>query len=226
MPKTPGFYFYPGDYLRDTQNFCEKVQVAYDRIMCEHMRNICISKSQLIFFTKKLSAEEISELMISLKKIQGGFQIEWVAESIKKSKAYSESRKNNRTQKENKICESYDEHMDYDNGKEKIILNNKGAPKKVFEPPDISEVVDFFIVNGYPPDLAERAHQFYAVADWKDSKGKKVRNWKQKMLSVWFKKEEKNVNRNSEEDKVGRIPISKAEQFINDKSGDPIGFGG
>ena len=59
--KDPEFLFYPGDYLTDTQCLSEKTQVAYDRIMCEHMRNICISQKQLKFFTKRLSPDETEE---------------------------------------------------------------------------------------------------------------------------------------------------------------------
>lgn len=46
MPKHPAFLFYPGDHLRDAQTLNEKSQVAYDRIMREHMRNKCISPRQ------------------------------------------------------------------------------------------------------------------------------------------------------------------------------------
>ena len=65
----PAFLFYPGDYLRDTQCLSENSQVAYDRIMCEHMRNICISKQQLNFFTKRLNDDEKSELFFLLTEI-------------------------------------------------------------------------------------------------------------------------------------------------------------
>jgi len=94
--KDPAFLFYPGDYLRDTQTLSEKSQVAYDRIMCEHMRNICISPQQLKFFTKRLNADEVEEIMFVLTEIDNGYQITWVAESILKRKAYSESRRKNR----------------------------------------------------------------------------------------------------------------------------------
>lgn len=112
MANDPAFLFYPGDYLRDTQCLSEKAQVAYDRIMCEHMRNICISKSQLDFFTKKLSVEEKNEVETTLLKIQGGFQIKWVAESIEKRMTYSDSRRKNRKGKNINISKSYDSHMD------------------------------------------------------------------------------------------------------------------
>lgn len=144
----PGFIFYPGDYLRDTQCLSEKSQVAYDRIMCEHMRNICISKQQLNFFTKRLTDDEKSELMFTLTEIDGGFQIKWVAESIAKRRNYSESRRNNR-KKPNKKSEtvpvsydnhvlSHDEHMDNEiedenediNKEGKEVTGEKGTKKK------------------------------------------------------------------------------------------------
>jgi len=120
MAKDPAFLFYPGDYLRDTQTLSEKSQVAYDRIMCEHMRNICISKQQLNFFTKRLNQDEIDELMFVLTEKDGSYQIEWVAESIQKRRKYSESRRDNRKglgkKDMNDISESYDKDMEIENG--------------------------------------------------------------------------------------------------------------
>ena len=119
MADDPAFLFYPGDYLRDTQCLSESVQVAYDRIICEHMRNICISQQQLNFFTKRLTLDEKSELMQVLLKVNGGFQIKWVADSILKRREYSESRRKNRkgkgennTPKANNISKSYVPHME------------------------------------------------------------------------------------------------------------------
>ena len=129
MAKDPAFLFYPGDYLRDTQCLSESVQVAYDRIMCEHMRNICISHDRLKFFTKKLSVDEIEELKSVMVQTNEGFYIDWVRESIIKRKAYSESRRNNRKPKKindiNNICESYDNHMENENEIDIELINNK-----------------------------------------------------------------------------------------------------
>jgi len=124
MAKDPAFLFYPGDYLRDTQTLSEKAQVAYDRIMCEHMRYICISQAQLKFFTKRLNEDELEELMFVLVQVDGGYQIEWVADSINKRKAYSESRRNNRVGKKQKkrtnTSTSYDNHMEIENEFENV----------------------------------------------------------------------------------------------------------
>ncbi len=137
MSKDPAFLFYPGDYLRDTQMLSEKTQVAYDRIMCEHMRNICISQKQLMFLTKKLTEDEREELMMVLTEIPGGHQIDWVADSINKRKAYSESRRKNRTKKQpddkDNIPETYVLHMENEieieniNGRGKEECEKKGV---------------------------------------------------------------------------------------------------
>lgn len=128
MAKDFAFMFYPGDYLRDTQCLSEKVQVAYDRIMCEHMRNICISQAQFNFFTKKLNDEERDELKMVLTEVEGGFQIDWVVISISKRIAYSESRSKNKAGKTKKdmkiISKSHDNHMEDENENNTVLKKN------------------------------------------------------------------------------------------------------
>lgn len=133
------FKFIPGDYLRDTQNLSEKAQVAYDRIMCEmmretenHMKIICISYAQHKFFTKRLNDDEKEELALVLRDTGTGFCIPWVAASIDKSRAYSESRSKNKKGKKKENPEnhmiSYDNHMDsnyYSNNTKKEEKENK-----------------------------------------------------------------------------------------------------
>ena len=74
--------------------------------------------------------------------------------------------------------------------------NNKNEKEesnkaKLHKQPTINEVKDYFKLHGYLESVAVRAFNYYDVADWKDSKGNKVKNWKQKMQSVWFKDENK-----------------------------------
>lgn len=61
---------------------------------------------------------------------------------------------------------------------------------KKFSPPTQSEVISYFLEKGYTQEAACKAFDYYDVADWTDSTGKKIKNWKQKMIAVWF--EEKN----------------------------------
>jgi hypothetical protein len=118
MAKDFAFMFYPGDYLRDTQCLSEKAQVAYDRIMCEHMRNISsdmnnitVSREKVNFFMKRLNEEERAELFHVLTEQTSGFQIEWVSISICKRKSYSDSRSENRKKKPLKDMKNISEVM-------------------------------------------------------------------------------------------------------------------
>lgn len=171
--KDPGFIFYPGDYLRDTQCLSEKVQVAYDRIMCEHMRNICISQQQLKFFTKRLSEDEFEELMSVVSETKDGFQIEWVAESILKRRAYSDSRRENRKSKPKEdikdISKTYDEHMD--NEIENEIINRNRFIKPLLE-----EITNYCLERKNNVDPI-KWFNFYEAKGWMIGKNK-MKDWK------------------------------------------------
>lgn len=72
----------------------------------------------------------------------------------------------------------------------KPLSKDKGTRKpKDFVPPTEEEVILYFKENGYSRSSAVTAFKYYNVADWKDASGKPVKNWKQKMISVWFKPE-------------------------------------
>jgi hypothetical protein len=75
--------------------------------------------------------------------------------------------------------------------REEEIREKKKRVDKIFVPPKLFEVENYFFENGYTKESGKKAFNYYAVADWKDSKGTKVRNWKQKMQAVWFKEENK-----------------------------------
>lgn len=55
--------------------------------------------------------------------------------------------------------------------------------------PSIEDVKDFFLEKGYSQDTAVKAFEYYSINEWKDGNGKPVKNWKQKMIAVWFKPE-------------------------------------
>jgi|GEM_PF-3253518 len=63
--------------------------------------------------------------------------------------------------------------------------------EKKFTPPEIDEVVKYFKENNYSIESAKKAFNHYNIADWHDTTGKPVLNWKQKMNTVWFKPENK-----------------------------------
>jgi len=71
-----------------------------------------------------------------------------------------------------------------------IKSNSKDIKPKILNP-SLDEVKLYFKENGYKEDIATKAFNFYDTANWIDSKGNQVLSWKQKMISVWFKEENK-----------------------------------
>lgn len=71
---------------------------------------------------------------------------------------------------------------DNNNTNKNINKNNNRIQSK----PTLDDVISFFIEKGSTEEKAKQAFEYYELADWHDSKGNKVKNWKQKMLSVWI----------------------------------------
>lgn len=76
---------------------------------------------------------------------------------------------------------------DSDNDSDSVSDNENVKKKNTF--PSIEDVKDFFREKGYSQDTAVKAFEYYSINQWKDGKGNPVRNWKQKMIAVWFKPE-------------------------------------
>jgi len=76
-----------------------------------------------------------------------------------------------------------DKDMDKDNKKDNI--------KNIFKKPGLEEFVDYFVEKGYKEEIAKKAWESYDVANWHDSRGNKIKNWKQKAIQVWFTDENK-----------------------------------
>lgn len=79
--------------------------------------------------------------------------------------------------------------------KDKIVIKETSIPT-------LDDLILYFSQNGYSEIAAKKAFDYYSVADWKDSKGNKVKNWKQKMQGVWFKPENKIIESNSQSQMV------------------------
>lgn len=69
--------------------------------------------------------------------------------------------------------------------------SKRSAVTKKFIPPTSAEVEEYFLEKGYTKDSAKKAFDYYSAGNWKDASGKQVKNWKQKMVGVWFKEENK-----------------------------------
>ena len=79
--------------------------------------------------------------------------------------------------------------------------------KKKFIPPQEKDVISYFKEKGYSEQSAKKAFEYYDTGKWKDSKGNQVLNWKQKMIAVWFKEENRDQSLSAYDDFPDQPPI-------------------
>ena len=108
----------------------------------------------------------------------------------------------------NSQCET-DARREEKRREEKMKGDNK-KPRTVFTPPTLSDVISYFKEKGYTETAAKKAFEYYDISGWKDGKGNQVKNWKQKMLSVWFKDEHKD---NSPKEIPGETPEERTRRL-------------
>ena len=93
------------------------------------------------------------------------------------------------------------------NNNTKKEKDTKKESANIFKIPELSEIIEYFNLKGYNTDTATKFHEYYGAGGWCDSKGNKVKNWKQKALAVWFKEENK-----IQEPKAPKQTLSIADQ--------------
>jgi len=94
--------------------------------------------------------------------------------------------KQNVSEKEAKPKQEISETEANNNNNNNNNTNTRTTSKN--KQPLLEEVISFFNENNYTTESATKAFNYYHP-EWKDSQGRKVLNWKQKMRGVWFKDE-------------------------------------
>lgn len=113
----------------------------------------------------------------------------------KRSAEIRSTKTNNRSTTVNEIERNSTDNVSV-NVNDNVNVNKKIVVNKFTPPPQI-DVVNYFIENGYKPEVGIKAWNYYETGKWKDGSGKQVKNWKQKMQSVWFKDEHKKKETNN-----------------------------
>lgn len=188
MAKDPAFLFYPNDYIGGTMGMTFEEKGAYiELLMLQFNRG---------HMTKHMIGQTVGQLWVNLEdKFTKDKEGLWYNERLEyektKRKNFTQSRHNNvlGNNQHNKNKKKEGGHMTkhMEDGNENEIINRKEKMKI----PELSEVLKYFSEKGYKTEIAEKAFEYYETANWKDSTGKKVKNWKQKMIAVWFKDENK-----------------------------------
>ena len=102
--------------------------------------------------------------------------------------------------------------------KESKVKESKGE----YITPTLSEVEDYFLEKGSTVERARQAYEYYDTGNWSDSKGNKVKNWKQKMLMNWinntnFKQQKTKTDLYA--DTINRVAATLKSQENNTDSG-------
>ena len=69
-----------------------------------------------------------------------------------------------------------------------ILKNNKDTRR--FTPPTLDEIKDYCLNVRHNSVDYQKFYDYYNAGEWKDSKGNKIKNWKQKVIT-WEKKDRK-----------------------------------
>ena len=79
-------------------------------------------------------------------------------------------------------CHATEEDIEEDKDKEKEVEKKRRKRRKDFSPPTLAEIESYCKSRNNGVD-AKRFYDYFSAADWVDSKGNKVRNWKQKVIT-------------------------------------------
>ena len=214
MDKLQWFKFCPTDWSMGKIQRCpETTQARFLRLVCLYWNKegvLSIEDAEI-----EIDKEHL-DILVAKKiiKTNGNFiLIEFLNEQLNDVYATSEKRREsvlkrwkNVKQNDTSVLQNNTSVLQSDTDKSREDKSREDKDKKrvvnKFTAPTILEVETYFIENGFSKFLAKRAFDYYAVANWKDSKGNQVKNWKQKMRGVWFKDE------NKEQEKTKFNPFS------------------
>lgn len=130
----------------------------------------------------------------------------------------------------NKMCLNFDLNslsIDYSNPidrvqvivrvkeKVKVIEEVKENKHSMFTPPQFEEFRAYCVENGFG-GIAERAFRGYDAGGWRDSQGKPIKSWRQKLHHVWFREENKDKKSRSEEIEDILNKIKKEKEDTNE----------
>jgi len=194
MAKDPAFLFYPNDWIGGTMGMTFEEKGAYMELLM-YQFNVGHMEGHMV---GRIVGQLWDNIKHKFKQDDNGF---WYNDRLEvekeKRKSFTMSRKNNLsgknqyTKKQGHTGGHMSNHMENENENENKDVNNNNKAQKIKKNnyPTLQEVREYFKENGY--SNGDKAFQYYDTAGWRDSKGKQVKNWKQKMISVWFKDEYK-----------------------------------
>lgn len=191
MAKDPAFLFYPSDFLTGTMFMSHEQIGIYIRLLCsQHQHGGVIDK---ISFNSLVGNNEI--VRAKFIEIDLGFYNQRLADEMEKRNKKS----NNISKAVKEVWEKRKESNAIPSKNNAILKESKRKSKGILmgivnENVNVNEIEDYFVLNGYSKELANKFYLHYQP-DWTDSNDKKVKDWKKKAQTVWFKEENKQVKK-------------------------------
>lgn len=242
MGKDPAFLFYPNDYLGGTMGFTFEMHGAYLIMLLYQFNNGP--------FPEEIAVSMIGKLWESIqhkfkRKTGSGLRYNEKLETVtEKRKNFLTSRresamkrwdKKDKPLSETKIddmrtqCIRNAHAMRMGNGNENENKDGIVIKKDNSKPSSYNEFYQFCLDHQHG-EIAKNAYDGYAAADWHDSKGKQIKNWRQKMLHVWFRDENKDKKIKYEikndippptpiEERISPDEAESAKKIVNDLCG-------
>lgn len=202
LAKDPAFLFYPNDYMGGTMGMTFEEKGAYmELLMLQFNRG---------HMTSHMIGQTVGQLWENIKckfKVDddGLFYNARLEEEVKKRKNFVKSRHNNisgknqHSQNEGHTPSHMDGHVtshmenendneDLDNRELKVAGKgvkgeNPDKPKKRgFTPPALEEIKAYCKERGNDVD-PKKFYDYFTAAEWVDSRGNPVKNWKQKVIT-------------------------------------------
>ena len=212
MAKDPAVLFYTQDFLTGTLLMTDKQRGQYIVLLCLQHQNGKLTEKEMLKVCRKPDPEIWSKFYQ-----ENGYFINkrMLLESEKRNKHLEHQSENAKKRwmprdmpnASHGNATAYAMGMPLENEilEYKEELKNKEPRKEVkrFVAPTETEVIDYFILKGYKPEIAKRAFLYYSEQEWHDSTGKAIKNWKGKMVAVWFKEE------NKAQDTRGQIDLTQ-----------------
>lgn len=195
--KDPAFLFYSSDFLSGVQDLTLEERGQYITLLClQHLKGHLTEK--IIKLTiGNATADVMAKFRLDQNNCYFSPRLDQEIQNRLEFKSKQRERAINgwktRKSKNNDNATANAMALPVENEDENENLKSrKGVTHKknnTFSPPTIDEVKTYFREKGYKPDIAQRAFDYYTAADWCDSQGNKVKNWKQKMIANWFRPE-------------------------------------
>jgi uncharacterized protein YdaU (DUF1376 family) len=169
MAKDPAFLFYANDFDSKTKFFSHEQVGMYLRLLIAQFQIGRLTEEQVLFICKRYDKDILSKFTKDENGLYFNERLE--LESIKRKK-YSQSRRENRLKKDNKI-ESYDtsyvSHMEntllIDNNKNNIVSKNSNLNRQP-NIPTKEQVWEVFQRSGGTKEMAKSFYEKYESVGW------------------------------------------------------------